>query len=130
LNEQLYTFSRVAEADAAPTESQLEVLKLLDGRLEEQLKNWAQIKSEDVPKVNELIKQADIPALSVAPVATPSPTPSAAPVESATPSPSPAGTGSALNVSAQEVTADGFPLQTELKESNSSATTAEKTPPL
>jgi hypothetical protein len=39
---------------------------MLDGRLEEQLKAWAQVKTEEVPKINELIKQADIPALTVA----------------------------------------------------------------
>jgi hypothetical protein len=39
---------------------------MLDKRLEEQLKNWNQIKNEEVPKVNSLIKQADLPALSVA----------------------------------------------------------------
>ena len=45
LNEEFYTFSRAIEADAAPTQPQLEVFKILDGRLEEQLKAWAQIKS-------------------------------------------------------------------------------------
>ena len=66
LNEEFYTFSRAIEADAAPTVPQMEVFKMLDGRLEEQLKAWAQIKNEDVPKINALIKQADIPALTVA----------------------------------------------------------------
>ena len=66
LNEEFYTLSRVIEADAAPTQPQEEVFKMLDGRLEEQLKAWAQIKTDDVPKINELIKQADIPALTVA----------------------------------------------------------------
>ena len=95
LNEEFYTFSRVIEADAAPTEPQLEVFKMLDGRLEEQLKGWAQIKNEDVPKVNELIKQADIPALTVASAAKPTPASTVAPAASpaapaATPAPSPA----------------------------------------
>jgi photosystem II stability/assembly factor-like uncharacterized protein len=76
LNEEVYTFSKVVEADAAPSEPQLEVWKMLDGRLEEQLQSWAQLKKDDVPKVNDLIKQADLPALSVAaaPAATPSST--------------------------------------------------------
>lgn len=88
LNEEFYTFSQVIESDAAPTESQLAVFKMLDGRLEEQLQSWAQLKNEDVPKINELIKQADIPALTVAAATTPSPSPTA--TESPTPTPSPA----------------------------------------
>ena len=66
LNEEFYTFSRVTEADVAPTQPQEEVFKMLDGRLEEQLKSWQQIKTEDVPRINALIKQADLPALTVA----------------------------------------------------------------
>ena len=46
---------------------------MLDGRLEEQLQAWAQIKADEVPKINELIKQADVPALTVAEAAKPSP---------------------------------------------------------
>ncbi|CAN5604962.1 hypothetical protein BH20VER3_BH20VER3_01590 [soil metagenome] len=65
LNEEFYTFSRVIEADVAPTQPQEEVFKYLDGRLEEQLKAWAQIKNVEVPKTNEQIKQADVPALTV-----------------------------------------------------------------
>jgi photosystem II stability/assembly factor-like uncharacterized protein len=79
LNEEFDTFSRVIESDAAPTEPQLEVFKMLDGRLEEELKNWAELKNEDVPKINELIKQADIPALTVAATATPGPASSPSP---------------------------------------------------
>ncbi len=77
LNEEFYTFSRVIEADAAPTQSQQEVFKMLDGQLEEQLKAWTQIKSTELPKINQQIKQADVPALTVgaAPVPMASPTP-------------------------------------------------------
>jgi photosystem II stability/assembly factor-like uncharacterized protein len=81
LNEEFYTFSRVIEVDAAPTEPQQEVFAMLDKRLEQQLQSWSQIKSEELPKINQLIKQADIPALTVAaeaspvPPAMPSPTP-------------------------------------------------------
>jgi hypothetical protein len=78
LNEQFYTFSLTVEADAAPTEPQLEIFKMLDGQLEEQLKTWAQIKTQDVPKINGLIKQADLPALTVT-TASPSPAPPASP---------------------------------------------------
>ena len=73
LNEEFYTFSRVVEADAAPTEPQLEVFKMLDGRLEEQLQAWVRLKADEVPKINELIKQADVPALTVTEAAKPSP---------------------------------------------------------
>ncbi|HEY1582059.1 MAG TPA: hypothetical protein VGF73_03045 [Chthoniobacterales bacterium] len=85
LNEEFYTFSKVIEADAAPTEPQEEVFKMLDGRLEEQLKAWSQIKSEEVPKVNQMIKQADIPALSVAATATPAPGLASSPSPTLTP---------------------------------------------
>ncbi len=89
LNEEFYTFSKVIEADAAPTEPQLEVFKMLDGRLEEKLKSWGQIKSEEVPKVNDLIKQADLPALTVAEAAKSTPAPTVAPTASPTPASSP-----------------------------------------
>jgi photosystem II stability/assembly factor-like uncharacterized protein len=84
LNEDFYTFSRSIEADAAPTEPQLDVFHDLETRLNEQLKSWTQVKSEDIPKVNQLIRQADIPALSVsssspAPVATPGTKPETTP---------------------------------------------------
>jgi len=39
---------------------------MLSSQLEEQLKKWAQIKSDDVPKVDGLIKQANLPALIIA----------------------------------------------------------------
>ncbi len=102
LNEEFYTFSRAVEADAAPTEPQLEVFKMLDGRLEEQLQAWVQLKADEVPKINELIKQADVPALTVAEAAKPSPaaalgtTPgsAASPAASPTPAGSPSPTSS------------------------------------
>ncbi len=96
LNEEFYTFSRVIEADAAPTQPQEEVFKMLDGRLEEQLKSWSQIKNEEVPKINSLIKQADLPALTVAEAAKPSPTaaPATTPSPVASPHGSPTPTGS------------------------------------
>jgi hypothetical protein len=66
LNEEFYTFSKTIEVDAAPTQPQEDVFQMLNGRLEEQLKGWAQVKQEDVPRINQLIKQADLPALTVA----------------------------------------------------------------
>jgi hypothetical protein len=142
LNEEFYTFGRVIEADAAPTESQLEIFKMLDGRLEEQLKSWAQIKSEDVPKVNDQIKQADLPALSVAMPTKPSPSPSSSSSPSAKPSPgestsptAPPATGDSRRsesaiAGATEVTADGITLKPEPQESPNEISAATASPPL
>ena len=38
---------------------------MLSTQLDEQLKKWAQLKNEDLPKVSEMIKQANLPALIV-----------------------------------------------------------------
>ncbi|MDB6146653.1 MAG: hypothetical protein JWO45_317, partial [Spartobacteria bacterium] len=66
LNERFDTFSHVIDAgDTAPTKPQLEVFQLLSGKLDEQLKKWAQIKTDDVPKVAGMIKQLDLPALTI-----------------------------------------------------------------
>ena len=66
LNEEFYSFNSTIDADAAPTEPQQAVFKKLSSRLDEQLKHWTELKTNEVPKVNEMIKQADIPALTVA----------------------------------------------------------------
>jgi len=66
LNERFDTFSHTIDAgDTEPTKPQLDVFQLLNSQLEEQLKKWAQIKNEEVPKVSELIKQANLPALII-----------------------------------------------------------------
>jgi hypothetical protein len=66
LNERFDTFSHITDAgDTEPTKPQLDVFQLLSSQLEEQLKKWAQIKNDDVPKVSELIKQANLPALII-----------------------------------------------------------------
>jgi hypothetical protein len=66
LNERFDTFSHVIEAgDTEPTKPQLEVFQMLSSQLEDQLKKWAQLKKEDLPKVSELIKQANLPALVI-----------------------------------------------------------------
>jgi photosystem II stability/assembly factor-like uncharacterized protein len=66
LNEAIYSFSRTIEySDYGPTQPQLEVFKMLDTRLEEQLKHWTQIKTEEVPKIAALIRQVELPAISV-----------------------------------------------------------------
>jgi hypothetical protein len=68
LNERFETFSHTIEAgDKEPTQGQLNVFQMLSNQLEEQLKKWAQLKAEDVPKVSELIKQASLPALIISP---------------------------------------------------------------
>ena len=67
LNEAFDSFSHVIEgANAPPTQPQYEVFKALSARLDEQLKKWGQIKTDDVPKIGALIKQLDLPALSLA----------------------------------------------------------------
>ncbi len=66
LNERFDTFSHTIDGgDAEPTKPQLDVFQMLSSQLEEQLKKWAQIKNEDVPKVADLIKQANLPALII-----------------------------------------------------------------
>ena len=76
LNERFDGFSHFIESDHEPTTGQLEVFKILSDKLDEQLKKWAQIKSDDVPKVSGLIKQLDLPGLNVpAPTATPAKSP-------------------------------------------------------
>src|SRR5262249_38683478 len=66
LNERLDTFSHTIEnGDTQPTQGQLNVFQMLNSQLNEQLKKWAQLKAEDVPRVSELIKQANLPALTI-----------------------------------------------------------------
>jgi hypothetical protein len=66
LNERFDTFSHLIEGgDTEPTKPQLEVFQMLSTQLDEQLKKWAQLKNEDLPKVSEMIKQANLPALIV-----------------------------------------------------------------
>jgi photosystem II stability/assembly factor-like uncharacterized protein len=68
LNERFDVFSHsIDAADTAPTKSQLDIFQMLNGRLDEQLKKWQQIKSEDVARVSEMIKQANLPALVITP---------------------------------------------------------------
>jgi hypothetical protein len=70
LNERFDSFSHVIDVgDNPPTKPQLDVFQMLSGQLDEQLKKWAQIKSDDVPKLSGLIKQLDLPALVITPAA-------------------------------------------------------------
>ena len=60
------SFSHIIEAgDNEPTQSQLDIFQFLSGKLDEQLKIWAQLKSDELPKVSAMIKQADLPALII-----------------------------------------------------------------
>src|SRR6266581_8551435 len=66
LNERFDTFSHAIEfGDTEPTKPQLDVFQTLSTQLDEQLKKLAQLNSEDVPKVSELVKQANLPALII-----------------------------------------------------------------
>src|SRR5438045_6680207 len=66
LNERFDTFSHIIEyGDAEPTKPQLGVFQILSSQLDEQLKKWAQLKNDEVPKVVELVKQANLPALII-----------------------------------------------------------------
>jgi hypothetical protein len=66
LNERFDTFSHVIEyGDKEPTKPQLDVFQSLSSQTDDQLKKWAQLKNEDLPKVSELIKQANLPALII-----------------------------------------------------------------
>jgi seryl-tRNA synthetase len=68
LNERFDTFSHLIESgDAEPTKPQVDVFQTLSSQLDDQLKKWAQLKNEDLPKVSELIKQANLPALIITP---------------------------------------------------------------
>jgi seryl-tRNA synthetase len=68
LNERFDSFSHIIEnGDNEPTKPQMEVFQLLSGNLDEQVKKWAQLKAEDLPKVSALIKEANLPALIITP---------------------------------------------------------------
>ena len=66
LNERFDSFSHAIDgSDTEPTKPQMDVFQTLNGQLDEQLKKWAQLKSDDVAKVSALIKQLDLPALVI-----------------------------------------------------------------
>jgi hypothetical protein len=65
LNEAFDTFSHTIEqADAAPTQSQYEVFRMLSAKLDEQLKIWEEIRTVDLPAVNNLIRESNVPVLT------------------------------------------------------------------
>ena len=66
LNERLDTFSHAIESgDAEPTQPQTDVFQILSSGVDEQVKKWAQLKTEQIPKLRELIKQANLPVLKI-----------------------------------------------------------------
>ncbi|MDQ2918716.1 MAG: glycosyl hydrolase, partial [Verrucomicrobiota bacterium] len=66
LNESFDSFSHVIDgANAAPTQPQYDVFKMLSDKLDGQLQAWAQLKKDELPKVGQAIKQLDLPALIV-----------------------------------------------------------------
>jgi hypothetical protein len=66
LNERFDTFSHAIEfGDTEPTKPQLDVFQTLSTQSQEEVKKWAQLKNDEVPKVSELIKQANLPALII-----------------------------------------------------------------
>jgi hypothetical protein len=64
LNEAFDTFSHTIEqADTAPTQSQYDVFRMLSTKLNEQLKIWEQIRTVDLPAVNNLVGESNVPIL-------------------------------------------------------------------
>jgi photosystem II stability/assembly factor-like uncharacterized protein len=66
LNEQYDTFRvSIESADAAPTQSELSVYDGLHGRLEKQLSAWKEIRSTDVPAMNERVRTQSLSLIEV-----------------------------------------------------------------
>lgn len=66
LNDQYDTFRTTIEnADAAPTQSELNVFDGLHGRLQKQLAAWKQITATDVPAVNDMVRKESISLVEV-----------------------------------------------------------------
>jgi hypothetical protein len=57
--------SALDTADAAPTTQQVAMFAELEKALAEQLSAWSQLKSKDVPELNEELKKAGLPAIDL-----------------------------------------------------------------
>src|SRR5271156_5524849 len=57
--------SALDTADAAPTTQQVAIFGELDKALEEQLSAWGQLKSKDIPALNEELKKAGLPQIDL-----------------------------------------------------------------
>src|SRR5271157_1948460 len=66
LNNGFNTLVRALDtADAAPTTQQVAMFGELDKALEEQLSAWAQLKSKDIPELNDKLKKAGLPLIDL-----------------------------------------------------------------
>jgi hypothetical protein len=57
--------SALDTADAAPTTQQVAMFGELDKALEEQLSAWAQLKSRNIPDLNDQLKKAGLPLIDL-----------------------------------------------------------------
>jgi hypothetical protein len=57
--------SALDTADAAPTTQQVAMFVELEKALEEQLSTWGQLKSKDIPELNEQLKKAGLPPIDL-----------------------------------------------------------------
>jgi hypothetical protein len=57
--------SALDTADAAPTSQQVAMFGELNKALEEQLGAWLELKSKDIPQLNEQLKKAGLPAIDL-----------------------------------------------------------------
>jgi photosystem II stability/assembly factor-like uncharacterized protein len=57
--------SALDTADAAPTTQQAAMFVELEKALEEQLAAWSQLKSKDIPELNEQLKKAGLPSIDL-----------------------------------------------------------------
>jgi hypothetical protein len=57
--------SALDTADAAPTTQQTAMFAELEKALEEQLSAWGQLKSKDIPELNEQLKKAGLPPIDL-----------------------------------------------------------------
>jgi hypothetical protein len=57
--------SALDTADAAPTTQQVAMFAELDKALEEQLSAWAQLKSRNIPDLNDQLKKAGLPLIDL-----------------------------------------------------------------
>ncbi|MFY9530606.1 MAG: hypothetical protein WBC04_05355 [Candidatus Acidiferrales bacterium] len=67
LNSKLgYLQNAVDSADAAPTQQDYELAKILEGQVNEQITKWNEIQEKDVAALNDLMRKANIPPIILA----------------------------------------------------------------
>jgi hypothetical protein len=57
--------SALDTADAAPTTQEISMFSELEKALQEQLTSWEQLKSKDIPELNEQLKRAGLPEIDL-----------------------------------------------------------------